>query len=325
MIASLSDFVSAVSQVGPSHEHDFFWRGHANSNYKLIPGIYRKDIQLSAKEHLVIKEALLRHPDAFADKKSFFEKLALLQHYEFPTRLLDVTENPMVALYFACKDAQTKDGEVILFKAKRKNVKYFDSDAVTILSAISYIPTEKFSGFNDELKRKISTDTTPGLNGLRDRIFRNSSQSAIKTLTNFLSGNKCDKSASLKVREIFNDCQLIQELLHEIKSEKPHFRSIIDPLHFNNAMICVKSRLDNQRISAQQGAFLLFGIKNGDKRTPSDFDADEENGIELQKFSIASSAKKSIEKSLSSFGISDDRMFPELMNSAGVIKNKLKY
>ena len=34
----------------------------------------------------------------------------ILQHYGFPTRVLDVTHNPLVALYFALEEVELKDG-----------------------------------------------------------------------------------------------------------------------------------------------------------------------------------------------------------------------
>lgn len=325
MISSLADFVSQASQENHGNDHSFFWRGHSDISYKLVPGIYRRKVALSAKEHLIIKEAFLRHPDEFSSHSSLFQKLAMLQHYEFPTRLLDITENPLVALYFACKESHSKDGEVILFKIKRDVVKYYDSDAIAILSAIAAVPSDKFFGFNDELKSRIIQNQSQHLSVLRDRISKNTTQTAITTLTRFLSNKSCSHGAKIAATEVFNECQLISALLHEVKSEKPHFQPRICPSDFNNSMICVKSPLDNKRIAAQQGAFLIFGVRDGDKSKPSDFEGDERQSINLHKITIPRAAKRSILKSLANFGISDERMFPEMMSSAKAIKEKLNF
>lgn len=321
-IQTLSDFVTCAVDLAAPTDHEFFWRGHSDAKYKLVPGIYRKSMQMSSKEHLLIKEAIIRHPEAFSARHSFFEKLVMLQHYEFPTRLLDLSENPLVALYFSCFENPKKDGEVIFFSVKKDQVKYFDSDTVTVLSALSCIPPNRFIGFSDELKKKINTDDTPELEILRKRLKSNTSQSTVTTLTKFTDKNTSQEIAKIKIREIFNQCALIQNILYEIGAEKPHFRPQIEPVHLNNTMICVKSRYDNARIAAQQGAFLLFGIKDGEKSLPSEF---ENNGIRIDRITIASQAKKEILKSLARFGISEERMFPELMRSAKVIKEKLKF
>ena len=65
--------------------------------------------------HTLIQELSLKALEDFANIISPFEKLVKMQHYGLPTRLLDVTTNPLVALHFACAENTDKDGEIFVF------------------------------------------------------------------------------------------------------------------------------------------------------------------------------------------------------------------
>jgi FRG domain len=68
------------------------------------------------------------------------DRLVRMQHYSLPTRLLDITSNPLIALYFSCKSHVSQDGEVIVFSMERDQIKYFDSDTASCIANLTRLP-----------------------------------------------------------------------------------------------------------------------------------------------------------------------------------------
>lgn len=140
-IGSVRTFLDALEKMDRPSETSFFYRGHPSFTYPLQPSIYRDPLWV-ANEDVMFKELILRCPNEFASLDSTFQTLVKMQHYGLPTRLLDLTANPLIALYFACDPAEpaSESGEVMAFGVPTRDVKYFDSDTVSVIANIARRP-----------------------------------------------------------------------------------------------------------------------------------------------------------------------------------------
>lgn len=139
-IKNIKEFLEEIENL--ESNNNLFFRGHEDETYLLEPGIYRKDNttkkSLIENEDLIYREVISKAPQDFVGKNTL-ESLALMQHYGVPTRILDLTESALVALYFACFYSKNddKNGEVIVFDIPTESVKYYNSDRVTILANLA--------------------------------------------------------------------------------------------------------------------------------------------------------------------------------------------
>lgn len=156
-VKNVQEFIDKILSLEEENTSEVFYRGHSDKNkYKLKPSIFRKDeegnyIYLD-NEHILYRELIVSNSSDFMSDNYTLDKLVRMQHYSLPTRLLDITSNPLIALYFACKAKYEEEGEVILFSIKRTDIKYFDSDTASCLANLARLPKyEKDSiNFKDE-------------------------------------------------------------------------------------------------------------------------------------------------------------------------------
>ncbi|WP_445612117.1 FRG domain-containing protein [Hafnia alvei] len=144
-ITTVQGFIAKVISVERKVDSEIFYRGHSNkSKYKLEPSLFRKDDEGNPlyleSEHLLYKELIVSNSADFQSDVNTLDTLVRMQHYSLPTRLLDITSNPLIALYFSCKSALSEDGEVIIFSMKRSDVKYFDSDVASCIANLARLP-----------------------------------------------------------------------------------------------------------------------------------------------------------------------------------------
>ncbi|MFT3831625.1 MAG: FRG domain-containing protein [Opitutaceae bacterium] len=140
----LRDIRPERSARGGDENFGLWFRGHERIDYMLTPSVLRRPPGETAA--YIDEVSLYRHfqtmnPDAGPRDATAFERLALMQHYQAATRLLDWTENLLVALYFAVRnpaDDGVADAAVWLLNARRLN---WHASATTRASLVAW-PTD---------------------------------------------------------------------------------------------------------------------------------------------------------------------------------------
>ena len=259
------------------------FRGHAKKCYSLLPSLFRDD-KIKARESEALRTIEITYPRKLSGM-STLDKLVMLQHYEFPTRLLDFSFNPLVALFFASNAHSNYDGTVIMCKVSKGEIHQFDSNEAQALAGLAMCTNK----LKEELSKFDKADLMRAFNQFPNR------RGSVSIFVDDMSDDR-----------ILSMLPLVQKFLEHLPEGVSGLLDLFTP-------VFVKTKLLNPRIVAQKGAFLLFGL---DEEFPKN--------IQRQEIPILGKNKANLITELENFGIDEGIMFPEFEHFLSYLHRKMK-
>ena len=289
-MTSVSSFIDEINRLKDElhgSNQELYFRGQKTDFWKVMPSIFRDDF-LSV-EHTLMQMPLLKAPHEFISIINEFEIMTKYQHYGMCTRLLDLTTNPLVALYFACE-------------------KYGDICYVEVDGNEEKIPQEANGVIFFNKQYAVSA------NELSIKIISALSQIELSK----------DNTLEFILKQLVKKHVISEDDEEKWKSEE-HYKDFIDIIQNN---YIVTPPYNNERLSRQCGMFLLAGcfnfvytesiaksyIEKGYKDLRDEFDK--------KFFYVPGEKKKTILDELDTYNINEATLFPELEHQLSYIKNK---
>ena len=222
-ITCVADLIRECTELEACHaDNVIYLRGEHTNTWDLRPSVMRRaqdaKFSLRDKESDMLLDLMSRRPEDFSDATSALAQWVLAQHHGLKTRLLDVTRNPLVALFAAC-ESDCETGRLHVFSVPRELVKPFNSDMISLISNFAKLS-------------RADQNVLVGWTG--DDI----------------------KERELRPRYQYTYKQAMGRLYRLIRQERPDFEERIDPRDFFRVFV-VEPQQSVERVRAQSGAFLV--------------------------------------------------------------------
>ena len=300
-IADLLDLRRTLKTRDPSLRLDdktvLYFRGESSDSWDLRPAVMRshslnRKTKYRDRESEMLTQLITEHPGSFEGLESTFEELVMAQHFKLPTRLLDVTKNPLVGLFFACQPAFGAHGRFHVFVLPDGIRKPFNSDVVSIISNFA-----KLSFAEQEMLLTVS---------VFGRELRNEHDNELSR-----------RYFNLDYREVMT------RLRHFIAQEKPYFEDRLNIQDFFKVYV-VEPKQSFPRVRAQSGAFLISAFHNRFEKTEVLKWNKDLPIYEHFTFELPSYRKDSILDDLAELNVTEESLFPELEIAANAIKSRFQ-
>lgn len=310
-----------------------YFRGESKYHRFIIPSLYLNE-ELTMSSCVYYYRNLLSQlgSNDYSISSSLFRQISEFQHYGAKTRILDITVNPLIALFFAVEKHE-EDGYIYLYGSYPKKLRHdpkaehFDVGLTTaIKSALNLMPQDRINNFIKDCEMIKSSLTVEQWEDIRVQHIDNLHTTDILKYNHNMPFNKTNRIMML---------QFLSLLHQRVKVNEQLVYPFMIFEDITQSQIVIPSRCTD-RIKQQQGAFIFSRYVNTEGKSMNEIKSEVENSInnlltsiitpqgkKISTIIIPGEKKPIIRNQLAKLGITEGFVYPEIEHLSNTLLENL--
>lgn len=155
IIHSVIEYLEFIKDYTDDNSSKIYFRGENKIYTDRIPGIYRTNSDNTSFKfpNLVSEGPHEYYYDLFSEfgwsvnSKKLFEQIVDAQHFGAVTSILDITSNPLAALFFAASGNYEDNGKVYIYSAQPESIKRYFGHTISLMTYLNFVPNKYINEF----------------------------------------------------------------------------------------------------------------------------------------------------------------------------------